>query len=519
MNLREEYKKKIDELAKANFNKDQKKLAKDMLDKADDHELTNWYQLIIQRVKKGFVFDAAPEVFQGSVSILSENVDKRINVNDEVFEDENKLIIGENYDSLKNLLLTHKGAIDVIYIDPPYNTEKTKEDGNELKSEENAYTGKFIYRDKFARTGWLNIMNERLLLAKQLLSNDGVIFVSIDDIEQAYLKVLMDEIFGEENFITSFIWERTHHSNKSNSGKKVFRNVDYIHAYTKSHSFLKIFTEGKQTEFGDAPLFNKTNRLQKLTFPKNKVFLKKENKFNDRDLIIEFNSRWSQSKINDEIELGTTFIIKGQNPKAIRAIYHNNKEGYKIPNQLLNTSSSFIDNFNYVTTENGTSTLKKILGDNKFSYPKPHELIKYLINLKQNKDILVLDFFAGSGTTGQAVMELNRDDGGNRKFILCTNNENYIADKVTYERLHRIIKGKSTTNEKEDFPWIIKNKPFEDAKLRVFNVESHKCSLDDDISSLEFKARQGLKMMNKNYSSSEIDLLHDLNSLHPLEKK
>ena len=204
------YKDNIDKISKESFNGEQKIIAKQIIDAASEENIDAIYQFISQRVKTGFVFDAAPEVNHGCVALLNERKDLDITSPD-LIQNSHRLIIGENYDALKNLLVTYtdqetgKGLIDFIYIDPPYNTEKAKNEGNDHK--EDVESSKFIYRDKFTRDGFLNLLNERLKLAKSILSDDGVIFCSINDSEQAYLKVLMDEIFGEENFIACMVWK------------------------------------------------------------------------------------------------------------------------------------------------------------------------------------------------------------------------------------------------------------------------------------------------------------------------
>ena len=199
--------------------------------------------MLIQRIKIGFTFDVAPtyqKEDEQSVALLKKDENRSFKNYENTSNIENTLIIGENYDALKNLLViereressSHSDAYyDVIYIDPPYNTESAKDDGNHLADEKSDIApSKFVYRDKFSRNGWLNMLNERLRLAKQLLKDDGVVFVSIDDNEQAYLKVLMDEIFGEENFIVNFVWEKTNHSNQGNTGKKFLKmqNTSYV---------------------------------------------------------------------------------------------------------------------------------------------------------------------------------------------------------------------------------------------------------------------------------------------------
>ncbi|WP_235888483.1 site-specific DNA-methyltransferase [Mycoplasmopsis mucosicanis] len=359
---------------------------------------------------------------------------------------------------------------DVIYIDPPYNTDRSKTDGNNFASEkDDVKASKFIYRDKFSRTGWLNMMNERLRMARQLLKEDGVIFVSIDDAEQAYLKVLMDEIFGEENFMVSFIWERTNHTNQGNTGKKVFRNSEYIHTYCKNALFLDYFNEGDKFDFDSAPLKNNSNKEKELVFKPNQIFIKEDNSYNLEELKIKIKSRWNQERVIEELEKGTKFRLTNKKEQIIRVTYAEDKQGFVVPKSLLNTSKLFSERYNKPTTEHGTKELNSLINSNLFSYPKPKELIMYLISLIKGKEFKVLDFFAGSGTTAHAVLDLNREDGGHRTYTLVTNNENNIAKDVCYERLFRINKGVGSKGEK-DFDWIKKNEPY-NTSLDVFNIK------------------------------------------------
>src|SRR5690554_3221795 len=162
---KKDYKNRINSIAKASYNNEQKQIACQIIDQANEHNIDAIFQLITQRVKTGFVFDAAPEVNHDCVALIKENDSLFINPNQAKMI-EHKLIIGENYDALKNLAVAYinptsgEGLIDFIYIDPPYGTENAKEEGNDYKEETNS--NKFIYRDKFTRDGWLNLMNERL---------------------------------------------------------------------------------------------------------------------------------------------------------------------------------------------------------------------------------------------------------------------------------------------------------------------------------------------------------------------
>ncbi|MBR1428882.1 MAG: site-specific DNA-methyltransferase, partial [Rickettsiales bacterium] len=170
----------------------------------------------------------APEVQNDCIALIEK--DNKLSFESNALGEKltHKLIIGENYDALKNLLAVYENKIDFIYIDPPYNTESTRTDGNSLTDIEGQNTGKFIYRDKYSRTGWLNMMNERLQLARKLLSDKGVIFISIDDNEQAYLKVLCDDVFGEENFVKELVWE---------SGKP-FGYKATTHTWPRCHEYI-----------------------------------------------------------------------------------------------------------------------------------------------------------------------------------------------------------------------------------------------------------------------------------------
>lgn len=510
MNLKEQYKNQIDELSSKSFNKDQKELAKRILDAAPENEVDKWFQLLIQKVKLGFTFDSAPEVFQGAISLLEEDKSRRINVGEDVAEDENLLIVGENYDALKNLLITHKNKIDIIYIDPPYNTEKSKEDNNIFSNDDVNAGNKFVYRDKFSRTGWLNMLKERLILAKQLLTDEGVIFVSIDDTEQAYLKVLMDEIFGEENFVSNIYWRSR--TSQNYSDKYISDVGEYIVLYAKIKNILPAFNKDKAN--GGESYSNPDNDPRGAWTSSGIIR-------NDGRPIykvksptgIEHEQAFLYTKANFLKLESEKRIWWGKNGNAIprKKSYLNDWNGNPYISAIINSS---------ISNDLAKKMLKKII-DPKLAEkhtPKPIKLIKLFINLINKKNISVLDFFAGSGTTGHAVMELNKEDNGNRKFILVTNNENNIAHNITYERLHRIIKGKGTKNE-SDFKWLEKNEPYANAKLRVFNINQYQTTLNDDPEELLTKAQVAFKKIDKNYQKENIDIYNDLNSLHPYKKE
>ena len=498
------------------FNEDQKTIAINILKNAPEKEVQAYADFLFNKKRTGFTFDYSPEIAKGRLITLREDKVKRINVDDDINKDENKLIIGDNYNALKALLITHKEKIDVIYIDPPYNTEKAKDEGNNDSYKEGK-SSKFIYKDKFGRKGWLNMMKDRLTLAKDLLKDDGVIFVSIDDNEQAYLKVLMDDIFGEEHFIACLIWEKCF-APKNNSLQFSVRH-DYILVYSKNLNFniQRLPKDEKQLE----RYVNKDNDERGLWISDNITVINSNNNypvFNKKikSEVIPMKGRgWGISK-EKFLELDSDNRIYwpsyGSGVPRLKRFLSEVQEG-RVPETIL-----FHNKVGH--NQEGTQELKSILNKLNFNSPKPTRLIKYLINRNKNKNAIVLDFFSGSGTTAQAVMDLNREDGGNRKFILVTNNENNIAHNVTYERMLRIIKGIGTKNEK-DFDWLKKNKPYDNVNLRVVNIDDNvKISLDqDDIDEKIFNdCKNGLKLLDNEYNKKDLNLYYDLSALNPIEK-
>ena len=432
-----------------------------------------------KRKKYGLVWEEKPEEL---VEMCKEKLPVLKEVkNKEIITDKDKpvnlLIEGDNYHALSVLNYTHAKKVDVIYIDPPYNT------GNKDFIFNDSYVDK---KDAYRHSKWLAFMEKRLKLAKDLLKDDGVIFISIDDNEVAQLKLLMftPDLFGELNFITQFIWEKTQHFGRQKIN--YYSNCEYILVYARrlwTDKLKELLVEKIKSDFEDAPLYNASNRENKLVFPAGKVifnlkddiYLKTsdrkykllgkiivKNKRNKNDLILSFKSRWAQATVNEEIKKGAKFWIKSDS-FAIRVIYGRGKIFKDSPKQIIftNQNNPFVarDRFgNKVgTTEEGSAELKEIIGEqNVFDYPKPTSLIRYLLSLYFNlakdeykKDTIVLDFFAGTGTTGHSVLELNKEDGGNRQFILCTNNENNICTDICYPRIKKVIKGyKNLKNEK-----------------------------------------------------------------------
>lgn len=524
------------------LNDDQKRIARGIINSIPDGEdVLNYYDFIMSRADVGFKFDVAPEIATGRIAVVSEMQDLNINTTDKVDVDENKLIIGDNYEALKNLLLTHKEKIDVIYIDPPYNTDKSKEDGNTSSKE--GGSSKFVYKDKFGRNGWLNMMRDRLTLARRLLSPSGVIFVSIDDTEQAYLKVLMDEIFGEENFIASMP-RVTRKGGKTNN--YVVTEYDYLLIYEKSKilksEFGNTLTSGENYKYKDE-FYEERGRYQtkpldvsSLSYSKtmdyvicdkgnNKYYAGGIAKYNIRQQNIpmgkDWTWRWSNEKLDFALDKGFAFFRNG---KVQTKIYENkiisNSKPYKIIDKKLVQK---IGNLQFVDNKFSNFYSKKeldmIFTNKVFEYPKPTTFIKKLLMVKNNKNSIVLDFFAGSGTTGQAVMQLNKEDGGNRKFILVTNNENNIGLDITYERLYRVINGK-TTNGNTDFDWLKKNDPFINTKLRVFNIKHFDVETNQskELENITRFSKEQISKLGPLYNPDQLQVYYDLDGLNPLNE-
>jgi len=394
---------------------------------------------------------------------------------------ENLILEGDNLEALKALMPFYYGKIKCIYIDPPYNTGNEKwvynDKVNSPKIKE--WLGKAVgpeSEDLCRHDKWLCMMYPRLKLLRDLLSDEGVIFVSIDDNEQPNLRILMDDIFGAKNFITQFVWEKTQHFGRQKVN--YYSNCEYVQVYAKNlllnNKLKELLVEKIKLEFDDAPLYNASNNESKLTFPAGRVtfnirdgeYLKTRDKKykllnrvivkngkNKNILTLSFKSRWSQKKVDKEIKKGAKFWIKSNN-FAIRVIYGNDKRFNDSSKQIVFTNQNnpfvAIDRFGQRvgTTETGSAELENIFGvKGSFNYPKPSTLIRYLLSLcfdpetnEYPNNFIVLDSFAGSGTTAHAVLDLNKEDGGNRKFILVELEKN-IAKNVTAERVKRVAKG------------------------------------------------------------------------------
>jgi adenine-specific DNA-methyltransferase len=336
------------------------------------------------------------------------------------------LIEGDNLHALTALSFTHEGKIDVIYIDPPYNT------GNK----DFKYNDSFVDReDSYRHSKWLSFMKKRLEIAKRLMSEKGVIFISIDDNEQAQLKLLCDEIFYETSCIGNVIWQ--HSVQGKNDAKTISLHHNYTLIYSKSD-----FQIGKipRTELHNKAYSNHDNDPKGLwrsgdvrspNYRENLCFI--INTPLGKKIKPPTNGwRWEEKTLKAKIETGEIIFNKDET-KIIRKIYLAKQEG--------RVAESIWFGSEVGTTREATAFLKEMFDESPFDTPKPIQLIDRILKIGGSNKSIILDFFAGSGTTLHATMQLNAEDGGSRQCILVTNNENNIAEEVCYERNKRVIQG------------------------------------------------------------------------------
>ena len=399
----------------------------------------------IKGKKYGLVFEehreGIDEVLENNLPVLTEDTDLFIDNGGQM----NFLIEGDNLASLKLLEKTHKGRIDLIYIDPPYNT------GNK----DFVYDDSFVdSNDTFRHSKWLSFMEKRLQIARNLLSEKGVIFISIDDNEQAQVKLMCDSIFGADNFIAQIIWERA------------FAPVNLKKHFSESHDYIVCFAKNLQNAICNGLTRNNENdsrysnpdndargswtssdmtvgpavpeKIYTITTPGGKKLTPASGR-----CWLFTQKRYQEMLADNRIWFG----LDGNNMPRVKKFLSEVKQGI--------TPMTIWKYTEVGHSQNATKELKNIFdGESKFTYPKSIRLLQRIVGLYGDKYSTILDFFAGSGTTGHAVMKLNAEDGGSRKFILCTNNENNICRDVTYERIKRVI-------AKEDYK----------ASLKYFKVD------------------------------------------------
>lgn len=439
-------------------------MAKDFskLSKEELLKLVEKQEAELDAKKYGLVWDREREPEQvvldceNNLPILKRVAKKEIRTNE---SDDNIFIEGDNYHSLTVLNYTHKGKIDFIYIDPPYNTGK---------KDEWKYNDKFIdENDSYRHAKWLNMMEKRLELSKHLLKEDGVIFISIGEQEVSNLNLLCGKVFRHENFLT--IIARISKT-ASDKGKHFAPSCDYIVCYAKNKS--NIDTSNFYDEV-DEDLYTKEDENGKYrddialyqsaldTRPNQRYFIKcpdgsfvippgksmpKEKKEGSKANPIKGDGVWRWAIDNGFKDKRHLLVFK-ETKNSPLLDQNGNKAKYNIytKSYLEERKDKGVKPRNFLVDKKflnrrGSDYLKTLGLD--FPYSKPKELIDHLMKIAHiPNDAIVLDFFAGSGTTAEAVLDLNNEDKSKIKFILCTNNEGQIADEVCYPRIEKIIKG------------------------------------------------------------------------------
>lgn len=449
------------------------------LDGLTDDERSALLGLLRESKTYGLVWEDKPEDVEerlrNELPILIE--DKKRALTDAGPNAPNHILIeGDNLEALTTLAYTHAGKIDVIYIDPPYNT------GNKDFVYNDSYVDS---EDTYRHSKWLSFMSRRLKIAKKLLSDRGVIFISIDDNELHSLKMLLDDkdrgLFGERNFICQFIWQQ----GKKSSGNLVGVNQEYILCYARNRALIdNPEMSWKTKKQGLDKIYAKYRELRK-EFGKDNIKIQTEirkffsslqendpaygskhyNYVDDNGLFFADNScapdrpetrchkplihpitkkptavprlgwRWKETTLDRLVAEGRIYF--GETETTVPKIKKYLKDmEFEMPSTVF-----------YKDGRGASAELDAILGDKLFNNPKDRFIIASLLSFRDNS--LILDFFAGSGTTLHAVMQLNAEDGGKRQCILCTNNENGICENVTYERNKRVIEGYTKPNGEE----------------------------------------------------------------------
>lgn len=446
--------------------------------------------LLRQHKKYGLVWEDKPEDVEErlreELPVLCEVKDKAI-LSDEPDAPNHILIEGDNLEALTALSYTHEGKIDVIYIDPPYNT------GNK----DFVYNDSFVdSEDSYRHSKWLSFMSKRLKIAKKLLSDTGVIFISIDDNEQAQLKLLCDEIFRYEGFCGDISWQRSY--SPRNDSKGISTEKEHILVYSKGTDWTpntlprtaEMNSKYKNPD-NDFASWRSSDAFAPSAATHQGMVYAIQHPFTGKmiypykgacwplqqDSMLEEMRKWGEYEYklldDDEERANVCGISKEEIRKGIPAIvlsvpleiarkraeeiqkkgpwpkfFFSNKGqgGIARKTYITNVKGKLVTNLwlhiDVGHTDEAKKEIAKIFdGEKRFDTPKPTRLLKRILQITGGKETKVLDFFAGSGTTLHATMLLNAEDGGHRRCILVTNNENGICEQVTYERNKRIIHG------------------------------------------------------------------------------
>lgn len=400
-------------------------------------ELEKEIKKLKSRKKYGLVWEDKPEevveLCKDKLPVLTEDESKEINIDST--KPINILIEGDNYHALSVLNYTHTGKIDIIYIDPPYNT------GNKDFKYNDTYVDS---EDSYRHSKWCSFMNRRLKLSKNLLSKDGLILIHIDEHEMPKLLLICEELFGDKN-VDCLIWQKTDSKVDKNTNAKI------INRYKTIHEYLVICYENKMSaRFG---------KILKIPEWKNKY----NNIDNDprgdyKQGIISFQEGHEKEDKDSEYYYTITlpsgrkmtrhfFVTKDEFDALLKdnRIYFP-KAGDGVPAVKIFENEEkefFLDSImtGFGTSSTAKEELREIFNSLPFETPKPVKLGVELLRVVSKKHSIILDYFAGSGSSGHSVIELNRQDGGNRQFILCTDNESKIAEEVCYPRIKKVFEG------------------------------------------------------------------------------
>ena len=401
--------------------------------------------------------EEADERMVTSIPVFSEVPEKRIEADSG--GPFHFILQGDNLHSLKLLEKTHRRKIDVIYIDPPYGTE-----GSDF-----IYDDRFVDKtDLFRHSKWISFMDVRLRIARELLSDTGVIFISIDDNEVYPLKLLCDDIFGDDAFAANMIWQK---KTGASDAKGIATVTEYVLVYVRNPDSAEPVFD-RNYEAADPSRYRHRDEYFErrgpfyydsldrgsvrysdalnypVTAPDGTAIYPNGRRTFEQD---GWTWKWSREKLQWGLENGFIDIApseKKANGWAVRYKIYLNVDNEDKP---IDKSAPYKNLITSVLNANAAADIKKLFdGRTVFQYSKPVELIKLLLSLVKKKDGIVLDFFAGSGTTGQAVLEQNLRDNSRRQFILCTNNQNQICERIAYERIRKRIEGCRFHGKKED---------------------------------------------------------------------
>lgn len=441
------------------------------LDGLTNEEKSELLGLLRKQKKYGLVWEDKPEDVEerlrDELPVLIEDATKAI-ISDDADAPNHILIEGDNLEALTALAYTHEGQIDVIYIDPPYNT------GNK----DFVYNDRIVDKeDRYRHSKWLSFMNKRLRIAKQLLSDRGVIFISIDDNEQAQLKLLCDEIFGGNNYIST-LPRITKASGKTTD--KIAQNHDYVLIFAKDESICTItgiphddagfknldefYSKRGKYKLNQALDYDSLSYSASLDYPitiNGETFYpggdyeKHLERLKGNHKRADWAWRWSKELFQFGFDNGFIVVKDGRNGKRIytktyqQVTIEKNGNDYQIvEKERIKPVQSIQLIENCFSNDNAKKELGTIFEEIPFDYPKPTSIMHYMLQTIPECST-ILDFFAGSGTTLHATMQLNAEDGGHRKCILVTNNENNICEEVTYERNKCVINGYTTPKGEE----------------------------------------------------------------------